>query len=147
MQKEPPFPNHHFGALHVSFRGCTHYIRCIWGWLFRPTLGTLHHLPPSGKVTSYGASSDLTLLMAGASFSDDAAWWEQQNPSLPKSSSHTLWGGVKGTPKGLLRRCLGVQMTSSQEVFGCLGKMVIPRNPEGMMEGWLEGILCPQKKA
>ena len=36
--------------------------------------GHSHHLPPSGKVTSYGASSDLTLLMAGASFSDDAAW-------------------------------------------------------------------------
>ena len=22
IQKEPPFPNHHFGALHVSFLGC-----------------------------------------------------------------------------------------------------------------------------
>ena len=31
------------------------------------------------------------------------------NPSLPKSSSHTFSGGVKGAPKGLLlRRCLGV---------------------------------------
>ena len=29
-------------------------------------------------------------------------------PSLPKSSSHTFWGGVKGTRKGFLRntRCL-----------------------------------------
>ena len=27
---------------------------------------------------------------------------------------------MKGTPKGILRRCLGVQIYS-QEVFGCLG--------------------------
>ena len=41
-------------------------------------------------------------------------------PSLPKSSSYTFWGGVKGAPKGLLRRCLGVQ-TPSHKVFGRLG--------------------------
>ena len=33
---------------------------------------------------------------------------------------NTLGLEVLGTPKGILRRCLGVQI-SSQEVFGCLG--------------------------
>ena len=69
------------------------------------------------------------------------------NPSLPKSSSHTLWGSVKGPPKGRAKsgRIWGSKHWSSQGMTGRLWiiKLFPPKTNISPENQWLEDDSFP----